>query len=207
MSDALCEYPNCKCPRGDCKAVSLAMEEREREASPTTPQGHSPKTSGEYRDTALVEPLTADLASETVRRHHAVGYYQTNEYLLARELQETRKQVAHLTAELAHWKANHDEIKAQRRAILHRTDLPRETVKEWAEMWTAKEAAVARAEAAEAKLSLALEAIAAFVSKYDVAMPYVNNCFTICHVHGLPYNGPTWETEIAALRDCLVGKM
>lgn len=47
------------------------------------------------------------------------------------------------------------------------------------------------------------EALRALLAKIDSMMPFIDAMAVDVHVHGRPYNGPTWEKEIAAARVAL----
>lgn len=46
-------------------------------------------------------------------------------------------------------------------------------------------------------------ALEKFLAKWDQVEPAINNAFAIQHFHGMPYSGPTIETELAELRSAL----
>lgn len=55
----------------------------------------------------------------------------------------------------------------------------------------------------EADLAAAREAIRAFVDKWDIVKPAIDGAFTIAHIHGMPYRGPSIADELTRLREHL----
>ncbi len=52
----------------------------------------------------------------------------------------------------------------------------------------------------EREIARVRQVIHAFIVKYDVLEPAIDNAFFMQHIHGMPYKGDTWTEELKALR-------